>query len=111
MLRMIWKIGWSGAELAQLLQEGAMMAVRNGHNQIIQRDLDLAVDRITIGPKRMGVGSGLAVHRRMATLEVGFALTSHILRRLEGAKLEYCERVSIVPRGEVVWCFCWFLLT
>jgi ATP-dependent Zn protease len=101
----MWKIGWSGAELAQLLQEGAMMAVRNGHSQIVQRDLELAVDRITIGPKRSGVGSGLAVHRRMATLEVGFALTSHLLRRLEGAKLEYCERVSIIPRGEVVWCF------
>lgn len=94
--------GWSGAELAQLLQEGAMMAVRNGHPYILQKDLDLAVDRITVGPQRFGVGRGLPVHRRMATLEVGLAMTTHILRRLEGAKLEYCERVSIVPRGETL---------
>eukprot|EP00250_Pteridium_aquilinum_P014200 c21840_g1_i1 orf=142-3063(+) len=94
--------GWSGAELAQLLQEGAMMAVRNGHPHIIQKDLDLAVDRITVGPPRFGVGRGLPVHQRMATLEVGLAMTAHILRRLEGAKLEYCERVSIVPRGETL---------
>lgn len=94
--------GWSGAELAQLLQEGAMMAVRNGHPHILQKDLDLAVDRITVGPQRLGVGRGLPVHRRMATLEVGLAMTTHILRRLEGAKLEYCERVSIVPRGETL---------
>lgn len=94
--------GWSGAELAQLLQEGAMMAVRNGHDKILQRDLDLAIDRITVGPKRLGVGRGLAVHRRMATLEVGLAMTSHLLRRLEGAKIEYCERISIVPRGETL---------
>ncbi|MCO5611199.1 hypothetical protein L7F22_065449 [Adiantum nelumboides] len=94
--------GWTGAELAQLLQEGAMMAVRNGHPHIIQKDLDLAVDRITVGPQRFGVGRGLPVHQRMATLEVGLALTTHILRRLEGAKLEYCERVSIVPRGETL---------
>ncbi|KAI5063106.1 hypothetical protein GOP47_0021653 [Adiantum capillus-veneris] len=94
--------GWTGAELAQLLQEGAMMAVRNGHPHIVQKDLDLAVDRITVGPQRFGVGRGLPVHRRMATLEVGLAMTTHILRRLEGAKLEYCERVSIVPRGETL---------
>ncbi|KAH7435116.1 hypothetical protein KP509_06G050800 [Ceratopteris richardii] len=94
--------GWSGAELAQLLQEGAMMAVRNGHSHILQKDLDLAVDRITVGPQRFGVGRGLPVHRRMATLEVGLALTTHLLRRLEGAKLEYCERVSIIPRGETL---------
>ncbi|KAI5073604.1 hypothetical protein GOP47_0011617 [Adiantum capillus-veneris] len=62
---------WSGAELAQLLQEGAMMAVRNGHPYILQKDLDLAVDRITVGPQR--------------------------------AKLEYCECVSIVSRGEVAF--------
>lgn len=94
--------GWSGAELAQLLQEAAMMAVRNGHPFVFQKDLNQAIDRITVGPERLGVGRGLPVHRRMATHEIGLAMTSHLLRRLEGAKLEYCERISILPRGETL---------
>lgn len=94
--------GWSGAELAQLLQEGAIMALRNGHDNILQEDLDQAIDRITIGPERLGIGRSLPVHRRMAAHEIGLAMTSHLLLRLEGAKLEYCDRISILPRGETL---------
>ncbi|KAI7994439.1 hypothetical protein LOK49_LG11G02838 [Camellia lanceoleosa] len=39
--------GWTGAKLAQLLQEAALVAVRRGHNSILQSDVDDAVDRLT----------------------------------------------------------------
>ncbi|ERN14097.1 hypothetical protein AMTR_s00021p00235220 [Amborella trichopoda] len=92
--------GWTGAKLAQLMQEAALMAVRNGHKAIFQSDMDDAVDRLTVGPKRVGIELDHQGQCRRATTEVGTALTSHLLRRLENAKVEFCERISIIPRGQ-----------
>lgn len=95
--------GWSGARLAQLLQESALVAARKGHEEIEQSDIDDAVGRLTIGPKRVGIELGHQGQCRRATTEVGTAMTSHLLRRLENAKVEPCDRVSINPRGEVTF--------
>ncbi|KAK7251442.1 hypothetical protein RIF29_34641 [Crotalaria pallida] len=94
--------GWSGAKLAQLVQEAALVAVRKGHNSILQSDMDDAVDRLTIGPKRVGIDLGYQGQCRRATTEVGVALTSHLLRRYENANVEFCDRISIVPRGQTL---------
>lgn len=94
--------GWSGAELAQLLQEAALVAVRHGGNIIERIDMDRALDRLTMGPERVGMRRCLPVHRRMAAHELGLALTSHLLRRFEQADTEFCDRVSIVPRGDTL---------
>lgn len=94
--------GWSGAELAQLLQEAALVAVRHGGNIIERIDMDRALDRLTMGPERVGMRRCLPVHRRMASHELGLALTSHLLRRFERADTEFCDRVSIVPRGDTL---------
>ncbi|XP_027081356.2 probable inactive ATP-dependent zinc metalloprotease FTSHI 1, chloroplastic [Coffea arabica] len=94
--------GWTGAKLAQLLQEAALVAVRKGHSSIIQSDLDDAVDRLTVGPRRVGFELGHQGQCRRATTEVGTALTSHLLRRLENAQVERCDRVSIIPRGQTL---------
>lgn len=91
--------GWSGARLAQLLQEAALVAARKGHEAVERSDIGDAVDRLTLGPKRAGIKLGNHVQRRLATTEVGTAITSHLLRRLENAKIEQCDRVSIIPRG------------
>ncbi|CAA6671512.1 unnamed protein product [Spirodela intermedia] len=92
--------GWSGAKLAQLLQEAALIAVRNRHEAILHSDMDDAVDRLTVGPRRLGIELGHQGQSRRATTEVGAALTSHLLRRYENAMVESCERISINPRGE-----------
>ena len=68
---------------------------------ILQSDLDDAVDRLTVGPRRLGIELGEQGQSRRATTEVGAALTSHLLIRYEDAKVESCERISINPRGEV----------
>ncbi|KAH9304112.1 hypothetical protein KI387_008516, partial [Taxus chinensis] len=86
--------GWTGAKLAQLVQESALMAIRHGHDSIIQHDVDMAVDRLTVGPLRK---VKLAYPLRRAASEVGLALTSHLLRRLENANVENCVRISMVP--------------
>ncbi|KAL2342663.1 hypothetical protein Fmac_003948 [Flemingia macrophylla] len=94
--------GWSGARLAQLVQEAALVAVRKRHNSILQPDMDDAVDRLTVGPKRVGIELGFQGQCRRATTEVGVALTSHLLRRYEHAKVECLDRISIVPRGQTL---------
>lgn len=94
--------GWTGAKLAQLLQEAALVAVRRGHKSIIQSDMDDAVDRLTIGPKRVGIDLGHQGQCRRATTEVGTALTSHLLRNVENAEVERCDRISINPRGKTL---------
>lgn len=85
------------------MQEAALVAVRNKHESIIQSDMDEAVDRLTIGPKKVGIELGHQGQCRRAITEVGIAITSHLLRRYENAKVEYCERISIIPRGQVVF--------
>lgn len=101
--------GWTGARLAQLLQEAALVAARKGHEEVEQFDIDDAVDRLTVGPKRVGIELGNQGQCRRATSEVGTAITSHLLRRLEKAKVECCDRVSINPRGQVTFfIFCDF---
>eukprot|EP00268_Persea_americana_P045697 TRINITY_DN4673_c2_g1_i3.p1 TRINITY_DN4673_c2_g1~~TRINITY_DN4673_c2_g1_i3.p1 ORF type:complete len:957 (-),score=199.60 TRINITY_DN4673_c2_g1_i3:587-3457(-) len=92
--------GWTGAKLAQLLQEAALVAVRNKHDSILQSDVDDAVDRLTVGPKRVGIDLGFQGQCRRAATEVGLAITSHLLRRYENAKVELCQRISINPRGQ-----------
>ncbi|MED6132000.1 putative inactive ATP-dependent zinc metalloprotease FTSHI 1, chloroplastic, variant 2 [Stylosanthes scabra] len=94
--------GWTGAKLAQLVQEAALVAVRKRHNSILQSDMDDAVDRLTVGPKRVGIELGYQGQCRRATTEVGVALTSHLLRRYENAIVECCDRISIVPRGQTL---------
>ncbi|PIN05433.1 hypothetical protein CDL12_22027 [Handroanthus impetiginosus] len=90
--------GWTGAKLAQLLQEAALVAVRKGHSAILQSDMDDAVVRLTLGPKLVGLQLGHQGQCRRATTNVGVALTAHLLRRNENAKVERCDRVSIHPR-------------
>lgn len=78
------------------------MAVRKGHQSILQSDMDDAVDRLTVGPKRVGIELGHQGQCRRATTEVGTAMTSHLLRRFQKANVEFCERISIHPRGQVL---------
>ncbi|XP_031280931.1 probable inactive ATP-dependent zinc metalloprotease FTSHI 1, chloroplastic [Pistacia vera] len=94
--------GWTGARLAQLVQEAALVAVRKGHDSILQSDMDDAVDRLTVGPKRIGLDLGHQGQCRRATTEMGLAMTSHLLRRYENAEVECCDRISIVPRGQTL---------
>lgn len=86
------------------------MAVRKRHNAILQEDMDDAVDRLTVGPKRDGIKLGHQGQCRRATTEVGTALTAHLLRRFENANIERCDRISIKPRGQVYTLAFWILL-
>ncbi|CAH8371339.1 unnamed protein product [Eruca vesicaria subsp. sativa] len=64
--------------------------------------MDDAVDRLTVGPTRIGLELGHQGQCRRATTEVGVAITSHLLLRYENAKIERCDRISIIPRGQTL---------
>ncbi len=85
--------GFSGADLANLVNEAALAATRNDGEVITQRDFDSAYEKIVLGDPREG-----KLHpdekRRVAVHESGHAITAHF-----GLNSEPLRRVSILPRG------------
>ena len=86
-------IGMSGADLRNLCNEAALVATREGKNQIEQVDFDTASDRVRLGAKREEVLSNDEKHRT-AVHEAGHALCAWL-----EPKADPLSRVSIVPRG------------
>ncbi|KAK9792719.1 hypothetical protein WJX73_003140 [Symbiochloris irregularis] len=96
--------GLSGAELANVLNEGALEAVRKGADIITRSDIYNGMDRVLQGVRRPALPSYLRVRYCMALHESGRALAATLLRRQRLAEglpphLERVERVSIVARG------------
>jgi cell division protease FtsH len=85
--------GFSGADLANLINEAALAAVRRGVDEIGQVDVDAAYEKIVLGDPREG-----KLHpdekRRVAVHESGHAVAAHF-----GPHSEPLRRVSILPRG------------
>jgi cell division protease FtsH len=86
--------GLVGADLANLLNEAALLAARNNRQEIAAEDLDEAVDRVIAGPQRKSRILTLAEKRRVAVHEAGHALVAHHLPLTDSV-----TKISIVPRG------------
>ena len=82
---------FSGADLANLVNEAALMAVRRGDSHVQLVDFDQAMERIIAGLHRDTPLRG-EVRRRVAYHESGHALVSHVLPRTDAV-----HRVSIIP--------------
>ncbi len=82
---------FSGADLANLVNEAALMAVRRSDRHVHLADFDLAMERIIAGLHRDTPLRG-EVRRRVAYHESGHALVSHVLPRTDPV-----HRVSIIP--------------
>ncbi len=87
-------VGMSGAELKNLANEAALLAVRAGRNKIEQVDFDRAADRVRLGSQREEPFS-LDEKRRTAYHEAGHALCAFLVPSAAHA----LDRVSIIPRG------------
>ena len=86
--------GMVGADLANIVNEAALNAARRGANQIELRDLDQAVDRVTLGFEKKGRLIGREEKERVAYHELGHTLTALSLPNADPVR-----RVSIVPRS------------
>ena len=86
--------GFTGAELANVLNEAAILATRNKHEQIEKIDLEDAVKKVTVGLEKHSRVISDKDKRLTAYHEAGHAIVSKYL----GSQLDVKE-VSIIPRG------------
>jgi cell division protease FtsH len=86
--------GFTGADLANVINEAALLSVRLGKAEITQDELEEAVQRVLVGPQRRGHLLTADERRRAACHESGHALVSAAMGRLDSV-----QRISIVARG------------
>jgi cell division protease FtsH len=89
-------IGFSGAELKNLVNESALNAARVGRNTVTKEDFDQARDKILMGPKRAEV-MGLKVREMTAFHEAGHALLAWLLPEVDPV-----HKVTVIPRGRAL---------
>lgn len=93
--------GSSGADLANIANEAAITAAREGHKEITNADLTEAFERVAIGPERKS--KAMNDHERKVTAyhEAGHAIVGHVLPDSDPV-----HKVTIIPRGRtggVTW--------
>lgn len=86
--------GFSGAELENVLNESALLAVRQGHELITMNDIDEAIDRVIGGPAKKSRKYTEKERELVAYHESGHAI---IGLTLEAANK--VQKVTIIPRG------------
>jgi cell division protease FtsH len=86
--------GFSGADLANALNEAALLAARRGVDRIGAAEVDEAVEKVVAGPERKSRRLEEAEKRRVAYHEVGHALVA-----LHCEHADPVHKISIVPRG------------
>ena len=86
--------GFTGAELANILNEGAIIATRKGHSEITNSDLDEAVKKVTVGLEKTSRKISEKDKKLTAYHEAGHAIVSQFLPTQTAVK-----EVSIIPRG------------
>src|SRR5947209_14401215 len=86
--------GFSGADLANALNEAALLAARRKARVIEQRDLEEAVEKVVAGPERKSRRLTEGLKRRVAYHEVGHALVAAYCKHADPV-----HKISIIPRG------------
>ncbi|MDD5416303.1 MAG: ATP-dependent zinc metalloprotease FtsH [Candidatus Daviesbacteria bacterium] len=86
-------VGFSGADLANMLNEAAILAAREGKTAIDNKDLEEAATKEKLGPQRKRIQS--EQDRKLAAYhEAGHAIVGHFLKNVDPV-----HRISIVARG------------
>lgn len=86
--------GFSGADLANLLNESALIAARNNHTLVTQNDIEFARDKIMMGSERRSLGMSEHEKKITAYHEAGHALTAALAEHSDPI-----HKATIVPRG------------
>ncbi|RIY32702.1 ATP-dependent metalloprotease [Psittacicella hinzii] len=89
--------GFSGAELANLINEAALMAARNGQKEVTMKYFELAQDKITLGTERPSLTMKEVDKLRTAYHEAGHAIVGYLV---EGN--DPVHKVTIIPRGRAL---------
>jgi cell division protease FtsH len=86
--------GMSGADLANLVNEAALHAVRRGAQQVEMRDFEAARDRVLMGQRRESLVLSESEKERVAFHEGGHAVLAYVLEHADPV-----HKVTILPTG------------
>nr|ARW60275.1 Cell division protein FTSH [Laurencieae sp.] len=86
--------GFSGADLANLLNEAAILTAKQRKNQITLQEIDKAIDRIIAGMEGTALVDSKS-KRLIAYHEVGHAIIGTLLKDHENV-----QKVTLIPRGQ-----------
>ncbi|MEH3086782.1 MAG: ATP-dependent zinc metalloprotease FtsH [Xylophilus ampelinus] len=89
--------GMSGADLANLCNEAALMAARRNAHRVEMQDFERAKDKIFMGPERKSMVMPEEERRNTAYHEAGHALIGKML-----PKCDPVHKVTIIPRGRAL---------
>ncbi|TQM95560.1 cell division protease FtsH [Ornithinimicrobium humiphilum] len=89
--------GFSGADLANVLNEAALLAARQGEKVITDQDLDEAIDRVMAGPQKRTRVMSAKEKKITAYHEGGHALVAAAMNHTDPV-----SKVTILPRGRAL---------
>jgi len=86
--------GFSGADLANLVNEAALIAARNGQNDVLMTDMEYAKDKVLMGVERKSMIISEEEKQTTAIHEAGHALMAALI-----PEADPIHKVTIIPRG------------
>ncbi|RKO67847.1 ATP-dependent zinc metalloprotease FtsH [Desulfofundulus salinus] len=86
--------GFTGADLANLVNEAALLAARNNKNQITMRELEDSIERVIAGPEKKSKVISEQEKKLVSYHEAGHAVVGYLLPNTDPV-----HKVSIIPRG------------
>ena len=89
--------GFTGADLANLMNESALLAARRGQKIITMKEVTESMERVIAGPERKGRLMDEDTRRTIAYHESGHALVGHTL-----PKADPVHKISIISRGRAL---------
>ncbi len=96
-------VGFSGADLENVLNEGAILAVKNRKKEVVQEDLNQAVEKVSLGPEKKSRRINAKERDIVAYHEVGHAIAGHFTTTGDPV-----HKITIIPRGGALG-LTWFL--
>jgi len=86
--------GFSGADLANLVNEGALLGARNGREAVTMKDLESSKDKVLMGVERKSMIISDEEKKSTAYHEAGHALVTALI-----PEADPIHKVTIIPRG------------
>ncbi|MBI3648022.1 MAG: ATP-dependent metallopeptidase FtsH/Yme1/Tma family protein [Actinobacteria bacterium] len=89
--------GFTGADLANVINESALLAARRNKRAISMKEIEEAVDRVMAGPERKSRVMDEQEKRLIAYHEGGHALVAHVLPNTNEV-----HKITVIPRGRAL---------
>ena len=89
--------GFTGADLANAINEAALLAARRNMKAISMKEIEEAVDRVMAGPERKSRVMDEEERRLIAYHEGGHAMVAHVLPNTDEV-----HKITVIPRGRAL---------